>query len=388
MSRGDAHRGRRGALAGARLQEIELAALDGELDVLHVAEMPLEPLLRSRAAPSYASGSRVAISSMRERRANAGDDVLALRVDEKLAVELPFAGRRVARERDAGARVVAEVAEHHRHDVHAGAERLGDAVHACGSRRAFLSVHDRHTASIAPHSCIVGIHREVVARASRGRAPCTPRRDCAARPRRARRRSATPAVMRLAASRCSNCAKRHAEHDVAVHLDEAAIRVVGEARVAARAREPDDRAIVEAEVEDRLHHAGHRHRRARAHGDEQRDSSDRRIACPVTSSRRRERCRRLRRAARRAPCRSRRYVDADRAGDRESRRHGHAEVRHLGEVGALAAEDGLHVLRAFGGCRRRRSRRTLAMRVRRAAVDVSSRTRSEACRVGRAAASG
>ena len=41
-------------------------------------------------------------------------------------------------------------------------------------------------------------------------------------------------------------------------------------------------------------------------------------------------------------------VDAERAGDREARRHRHAEVRHLGEVRALAAEDGLHVLRSFG----------------------------------------
>ena len=55
----DAHRGGRRALAGARLQQIEPPALDGELDVLHVAEVPLEPLLRLRAAPSYASGSRL-----------------------------------------------------------------------------------------------------------------------------------------------------------------------------------------------------------------------------------------------------------------------------------------------------------------------------------------
>src|SRR2546426_1039065 len=47
------------------------------------------------------------------RRANAGDDVLALRVAEEVAVEDTLAGRRVARERDAGRAVVAEVAEDH-----------------------------------------------------------------------------------------------------------------------------------------------------------------------------------------------------------------------------------------------------------------------------------
>src|SRR5436305_421472 len=41
-------------------------------------------------------------------------------------------------------------------------------------------------------------------------------------------------------------------------------------------------------------------------------------------------------------------LDAAVAGDRESRRNGNAEIRHLGEVGTLAAEDLLHVLRPFG----------------------------------------
>ncbi len=69
------------------------------------------------------------------------------------------------------------------------------------------------------------------------RAPCTPRRDCEARPRASSASVSTPAVMRFDVSRCSNVLHGHAEHDVGVHLDEAAIRVVGEARVSARSRE-------------------------------------------------------------------------------------------------------------------------------------------------------
>ena len=61
-----------------------------------------------------------------------------------------------------------------------------------------------------------------------------------------------------------------AEHDLAVHLDEAAIAVIGEALVAALARQPDDRSVVEPEVEHRIHHARHRDARARAHRDQQR----------------------------------------------------------------------------------------------------------------------
>ena len=72
----------------SRLQQIQLAALDRELEVLHVAEVPLEPVLRLEQL-------RVRLGQLRrhlvdvERRANARDDVLALRVDEELAVELP-----------------------------------------------------------------------------------------------------------------------------------------------------------------------------------------------------------------------------------------------------------------------------------------------------------
>jgi hypothetical protein len=121
------------ALAGARLQHPELAFLDGELDVLHVAIMPLEMPCRSR------QNSRIGLRHHRLhrrlvgvrgeagglgdvlRRADAGDDVLALRVDQELAVERLLAGRGVAGEGDAGRRGVAHIAEHHRLHVDGGA---------------------------------------------------------------------------------------------------------------------------------------------------------------------------------------------------------------------------------------------------------------------------
>jgi hypothetical protein len=62
-----------------------------------------------------------------------------------------------------------------------------------------------------------------------------------------------------------------AEHDVGIHLDEAAIAVPGEARVAGRGGEALDAGVVEAEVEDRVHHAGHGDAGAGADGDEQAD---------------------------------------------------------------------------------------------------------------------
>ena len=61
-------------------------------------------------------------------RPDAGHDVLALGVGQVLAEEDLLAGVRVAREGDAGAGVVAHVAEDHRHDVDRRAEVVGDLL--------------------------------------------------------------------------------------------------------------------------------------------------------------------------------------------------------------------------------------------------------------------
>src|SRR5438105_3612486 len=59
---------------------------------------------------------------------DAGDHVLALGVDQKLAVKALVAGRRIARERNAGCGGLAHVAENHGLDVDGGAPTLGDVV--------------------------------------------------------------------------------------------------------------------------------------------------------------------------------------------------------------------------------------------------------------------
>ena len=58
--------------------------------------------------------------------------------------------------------------------------------------------------------------------------------------------------------------------DLAVHLDQAPVRVVREPGVARRGGQPFDSDVVEPQVEDRVHHPGHRDRRSRADRDEQR----------------------------------------------------------------------------------------------------------------------
>ena len=97
----DFHRGFGGALCVAGLQHEELPALDRELQVLHVAIMALEP---RGDLFELCVDLGLQPREIRDllRRANARNDVFALRVGEVLAEELPLAGVRIARKGDAG----------------------------------------------------------------------------------------------------------------------------------------------------------------------------------------------------------------------------------------------------------------------------------------------
>ncbi len=119
LDRGAHHR--RGVhLAVARLQAVERAALDGEFEVLHFLVVRLEAVVQFEQLPVDLRHVLLHLGD-RLRRADAGHHVFALGVDEVLAVDQVLAGARVAREADAGARIVAHVAEHHRADVAGGA---------------------------------------------------------------------------------------------------------------------------------------------------------------------------------------------------------------------------------------------------------------------------
>ena len=90
---GDADRGAAGALAVARLQHVQAAVLDGELEVLHVAIMLFQA--RGDLAQLVVDlGHDLLELGDVYRGANAGDHVFALRVHQELAVELFHAGAR------------------------------------------------------------------------------------------------------------------------------------------------------------------------------------------------------------------------------------------------------------------------------------------------------
>ena len=156
-----AQRSLRRALAVAGLQHPQFAALDRELEVLHVAVMLLEKLgggdeLAEHLGHQQFERGLVGVGCLPRRlgdvlrRADAGDDVFALRVDEKFAVELLCAGRWIAGEGDAGRRRLAHIAEHHRLHIDRGAPVGGNAVEAPIGDRALVHPGRKHRADRAP----------------------------------------------------------------------------------------------------------------------------------------------------------------------------------------------------------------------------------------------
>ncbi len=259
--------GARGALAGTRLQEIELALLHGELDVLHVLVMPLqaagdlEDLVVDRRHPLVQRLDR-------QRRADARDDVLALGVRQELGVEARLAGPGIARESDAGAGGLAEVAEDHGHHGHRGAPFLRDVVDAPIFRGLLGEPGIEHGVDREPE-LLLHVLRERAAR---------PLADDALEDvgelSQLRRRHLGIALdaetgLRRVELGVEDLAP-NAEDDVAEHHDEAPIAVPREPLVAGPGRQPLDGRVVQAEIEDRLHHPGHRHAGARANGDQER----------------------------------------------------------------------------------------------------------------------
>ncbi len=139
----------------------------------------------------------------------------------------------------------------------------------------------------------------------------------------------------------------HAQNHARIHLDEAPVAVVGEPLVARLLGEAFDRDVVEAEIEDRIHHAGHRRARARTHRHEQRHLL---VAEPGADRLADDTERRLDilRQPRREALAEIVVGRADLGGDREARRHRQPEACHLRKIGALASEEVLHVRGAFG----------------------------------------
>ncbi len=241
----------------------------GELHVLHVAVVVLEQgadldelLVRL--------GELLLHLGDGHRGADAGHDVLALSVGQELAHELLLAGGGVAREGDAGAGVVVEVAEDHRHDVDGGAPGVGDVVLLAvvvGARvvpgtehgaDGFLELDDRVGGEVLAELLLV-LGLELLGQLLEiGGGELDVEGDALALFHR------VDELLKVLLADFHD--------DVGEHLDEAAVGVVDEALelgIGVAGDHRGDDVVVQTEVEDGVHHAGHGGAGAAAHGDEQ-----------------------------------------------------------------------------------------------------------------------
>ena len=117
-----------GTLAVTGLQHIQVAVLNGELHILHIAEVVLQTGCDLNELIVHLRHLILQVADGR-RSAHACDDVLALCIDQVLAHQLLCAGGGVTGECNAGAGTVAGVAECHLLHVDSGAPLVGDLVH-------------------------------------------------------------------------------------------------------------------------------------------------------------------------------------------------------------------------------------------------------------------
>ena len=264
---GDANRGATGALAVARLQHVQAAVLDGELEVLHVAIVFFQP--RGDFAQLVVDvGLDLLQFGDVYRGANAGDHVFALRVHQELAVELLHAGRGIAGEAHAGAAGLAQVAEDHGLHVDGGAQHVVNVVDAAIGLGAIVEPGAEHG---------IARHHQLLVRVLRKLALGVLLHDLLVFGDDFLQRLGVEIgvelgllLLLLAVEDFFERVLGNVEHDGAEHLNQAAIGVVGEARIVAALGQALDRLVVQAEVEDGVHHAGHGELCARAHADQQR----------------------------------------------------------------------------------------------------------------------
>jgi hypothetical protein len=273
------------------------------------------------------------------RGANSGNHVFALGVDQVLAVDQVFAGAGIAREADAGARVVAHVAENHGADIHRRTVGLGPGDPE------LLAVVDRPLAVPGAEygldrqfELFVGIFRKGLA----GVGLDDPGELVG------QFREMFGLEVDVLRNAHLLLHRRHgvvemlvldAEGDLAVELDETTVGVVAETRVVRQLDQALQGGLVQPQVEDGIHHARHGHRRTGADRYEQRIFGAAESLAGLGFEI-------LHVLQDLLPGALGQFIvlqvgKASVRGNREARRNIQADLRHLAQVGALAAQQHL-----------------------------------------------
>ena len=349
---GDVQRRQPGPFSGAGLQHVEGAALDGELDVLHVlvVRFQLAPdLLQLLVALGHQlfEGDVIALGLRlrnRPRRANAGHHILALRVLQILSVEVVFTGRRIAREGHAGRAIITEIAVDHALDVDAGAQPLGDAVLFPIGQGTLVVPAAEDRGDRAPE-LLLRVLRERLAGVTFDHSLELADELFPVRGHEVRVLGNATRLLELV-QQVVERALADFQHDVAVHLKEPSVGIEGEAPIATGTGQPFDAAVVQTQVENRVHHAGHGELGARAHRDQQRVLHVTELLASLTLHPAQGRHRLLLQVGGNLVP-DREELVASSCGKGEARWHRNPEPGHLGEVCTLTAEQVFHLGVAF-----------------------------------------
>ena len=327
-----------GTLAVTGLQHIQVAVLNGELHILHIAEVVLQTGSDLDELVVDLRHLLVQVADGR-RGADTSNDVLALCIDEVLAHQLLSAGGGVTGECNAGAGAVTGVTESHLLDVDSGAPLVGDLVHltidvctgVVPAAEDGLDSLDELVLGVLGEGLALVVLVDLLEGADQLLQVVSSQVNVVLD---------ALGFLQLIDLDLEQALRDHHD-DVGEHLHEAAVAVICEAGVVGLLGQTLDSLVVQAEVQDGVHHAGHGLTCAGADGDQQRVlvvaeglAGDLLEALDVLEDVSGDLVVDLA-----AVCV---VLGAGLGGDGEALRHRHTGCGHLSQTSALAAQNVLH----------------------------------------------
>ena len=340
---GDLQSGSGSALAVTGLEHIELAVFHGELHVLHIVIMVLQSLADTLKLLE-GLGELLSHLSDGHGSTDAGDHVLALSVGQELAEELLLAGGGVTGESNAGAAVITHVAEGHGLHVDGSTPGIGDIIVAAIDVGTGVIPGTEHGLDGA-HQLLLGVGGELLA--NLGLVLGLELHGQFLQVLSGEIHVLRDALLLLhLVDELLEVLLAHFHDHVGVHLDKAAIAVPSPAGVVGLLGDDINNVLVQAQVQDGIHHAGHGGAGTGTDGDQQRIlvvaellAGDALHLLDVFHDLGKDAVIDLLAVLI--------ILGAGLGGDGEALRHGQTDVGHLSQVGALAAQKFTHVGVAF-----------------------------------------
>jgi len=333
-----------GSLTVTALEHIELLVLNGELHILHVVIVIFQGLADFHELLE-GFGELLLHLGDGHGGTNAGHHVFALSVGQELAEQALAAGSGGAGERNAGAAVIAHVAEGHHLYVNSGAPGIGDVVvHAVdigagvvpgaehgldGGEELFLGIVGEVLAQL-----VLVLSLELVGQLVQVFSGQLGIKGDAL-------------LFLHGVDQLFKVLLAHFHNDVREHLDEAAIAVPRPAGIVGFFSDDMHNLLVQAQVQDGIHHTGHGSAGTGAHGHQQRIfhiaellAGDLLHLGDVLHDLGLDLVVDLAAVLI--------ILGAGFGGDGEALRYGQTDVGHFSQVGALAAQQLTHLGVAFG----------------------------------------